>query len=55
MGKRTVPELLLGDRATLGSAIGRAPITAVAVTDASLAELLLESTNGDALLDEGRG
>ena len=55
MGKRTVPEVLLGDKATLGAAIGRAPTTAVAVTDASLAGLLLESTNGDALLDEGRG
>ena len=55
MGKRTVPAVLLGDNATLGAAIGRAPTTAVAVTDASLAGLLLESTSGDALLDEGRG
>ena len=55
MRKRTIPEMSLGDRATLGAAIGRAPITALAVTDASLAGLLLASTKVDALLDEGRG
>lgn len=39
---RTIPQVFLGDRNTLGSAIGSAPLAAVAVTDASLAGRLLE-------------
>ncbi|MBO76897.1 MAG: hypothetical protein CME17_05635 [Gemmatimonadetes bacterium] len=52
--KRIIPQVLLGDRTTLGAAIGRAPITAVAVTDASLAGRLLESIDGEIMVDEGR-
>ena len=54
MRHRMVPQVFLGDRATLGAAIGRAPIAAVAVTDASLAGRLLESVDGEILV-EGRG
>ncbi len=39
---RTIPQVYLGDRNTLGAAIGSAPVAAVAVTDASLAGRLLE-------------
>ncbi len=39
---RTIPQVYLGDRNTLGSAIGSAPLAAVAVTSASLAGRLLE-------------
>ena len=54
MRKRIIPQVLLGDRATLGAAIGKAPITAVAVTDASLAGRLLEIIDGEIMVDEGR-
>ena len=54
MRKRIIPQVLLGDRTTLGAAIGRAPITAIAVTDASLAGRLLESIDGEIMVDEGR-
>ena len=54
MRKRIIPQVLLGDRTTLGAAIGKAPITAVAVTDASLAGRLLESIDGEIMVDEGR-
>lgn len=54
MRDRMVPQVFLGDRATLGAAIGRAPVAAVAVTDASLAGRLLESVDGEILV-EGRG
>jgi hypothetical protein len=55
MRRRIIPQVLLGDRRTLGAAIGKAPITAVAVTDMSLAERLLESIDGDEIMvDEGR-
>ena len=53
MRKRIIPQVLLGDRTTLGAAIGKAPITAVAVSDASLAGRLLESIEGEILVDEG--
>lgn len=39
---RTIPQAILGDRNTLGAAIGSAPVAAVAVTNASLAGRLLE-------------
>jgi len=35
---RPIPRAVLGDRAILGAAVGRAPVSAVAVTGASLAE-----------------
>ena len=54
MRKRIIPQVLLGDRATLGAAIGKAPIAAVAVTDASLAGRLLESIDDEIMVDEGR-
>ena len=54
MRKRIIPQVLLGDRATLGAAIGKAPIAAVAVTDASLAGRLLESIDAEIMVDEGR-
>jgi ribosomal protein L7Ae-like RNA K-turn-binding protein len=37
---RPIPQGFLGDRATLGAAVGRGPISALAVTSASLAERL---------------
>lgn len=39
--KRTIPHARVGDRENLGAALGLAPISAVAVTSAPLAELLL--------------
>lgn len=46
---RTIPQVILGDRNTLGAAIGGPPLAALAVTDASLADRLLEE------LSPGRG
>ena len=40
MRNRPIPWGTLGDRATLGSAVGRGPVSAVAVTTPSLAERL---------------
>jgi len=37
-----IPHAVLGDRTTLGTAIGRAPVSAVAVTDESLAKRMLD-------------
>jgi hypothetical protein len=37
---RPIPQGFLGDRATLGAAVGRSPISALAVTSASFAEEL---------------
>jgi ribosomal protein L7Ae-like RNA K-turn-binding protein len=37
---RPIPQGTLGDRATLGAAVGRGPVSAVAVTAASFAEQL---------------
>ncbi|HCK91318.1 MAG TPA: hypothetical protein DHW54_09050 [Gemmatimonadetes bacterium] len=56
MRERIIPQVLLGDRATLGAAIGKAPIAVLAVTDSSLAGRLLESIDADAeiMVDEGR-
>ena len=39
---RPIPQVILGDRNMLGAAVGLAPLSAVAVTDAGLAERLLE-------------
>ena len=38
---RAIPQAVLGDRDTLGSALGLAPLSAVAVTSASLADRLI--------------
>lgn len=38
MNERSIPMARLGDRAMLGAAVGLAPLSAVAVTNASLAE-----------------
>ena len=46
---RTIPQVYLGDRNTLGAAVGLAPLSAVAVTNRSLAEKLvaeLSATDG---------
>ena len=37
---KAIPQLVLGDRHTLGAALGLGPLTAVAVTSVSLAEKL---------------
>ena len=39
---RPIPHAVVGDRATLGAAIGRASVSALAVTDASLAARMLD-------------
>jgi len=39
---RAIPQAVLGDRDALGAAVGLAPLSAVAVTDVSLAGRLLE-------------
>ena len=44
---RSVPVLELAARAELGAAIGTPPITALAVTDASLAEAIRASARTD--------
>ncbi len=47
LNNRPIPQVTLGDRATLGAAIGRAPVAAVAVTNESLAtRLLRDLTDG---------
>ena len=48
MHARSVPHAVLGERATLGAAVGKAPVAALAVTDDSLADRLLESLEGGA-------
>jgi len=43
---RPIPQVTLGDRATLGAAIGMARVAAVAVTSSSFAERLEEVASG---------
>ena len=43
---RTIPQATLGDRDTLGAAVGLAPLSAVAVTSVSLAGRLLAELEG---------
>ncbi len=43
---RTIPQAVLGDRDMLGAAVGLAPLSAVAVTNASLADRLLAELHG---------
>jgi len=45
LSNRPIPQVTLGDRATLGAAVGKAPLAAVAVTDESLATRLLQDLN----------
>ena len=45
LSNRPIPQIIVGDRATLGAAIGKAPVTAVAVTVESLAARLLQDLN----------
>jgi len=40
---RTIPQVILGDRNTLGAAVGSAPLAAIAVTHGALADRLLEA------------
>lgn len=42
LNDRSIPQAILGDRDTLGAAVGFASLAAVAVTDGSLAGRLLE-------------
>ena len=46
-----IPRVTLGDRATLGAAVGMAELSAVAVTQASFANRLVEELEGSE--DEG--
>jgi ribosomal protein L7Ae-like RNA K-turn-binding protein len=51
---RPIPRVILGDRDVLGAAVGTAPLSAVAVTDAALAEALareLSSSDGERSTD----
>ncbi len=42
---RPIPRAILGDRATLGGAVGREPVSAVAVTASTFAEQLRRKLN----------
>ena len=42
----SIPRVTLGDRATLGSALGMAELSAVAVTQSSFADRLVEELSG---------
>jgi ribosomal protein L7Ae-like RNA K-turn-binding protein len=48
---RPIPRARLGDRGTLGAAVGLAPLSAVAVTDAPLAARVVAEL-GDLLVDD---
>lgn len=52
--ERPVPRARLGDRNMLGAAVGLAPLSAVAVTDAPLAERVVEEL-GDLLFYDSVG
>jgi len=43
LNNRPIPQVTLGDRATLGAAIGKSQVAAVAVTNESLATKLLQN------------
>lgn len=49
---RPIPRGTLGDRATLGAAVGRGPTSVVAVTSASFAEQLQRKLGGSGGLSE---
>jgi len=42
---RPIPQVILGDRNTLGAAVGLATVSAVAVTNRSLADRILVELN----------
>ena len=44
--EESIPRVTLGDRATLGSALGMAELSAVAVTQSSFADRLVEELSG---------
>ena len=46
MHDRAIPQVVLGDRGTLGAALGLGPLTAVAVTDEALAQRLVRELEG---------
>jgi ribosomal protein L7Ae-like RNA K-turn-binding protein len=50
---RSIPRAVLGDRHTLGAAIGFAELSAVAITDRSFAQRLVAELDGST--DEGGG
>ena len=60
LGDRPIPQAILGDRAALGAAIGRAPVSAVAVTADEFALRLVQGLGSavdvetDGVEDEGR-
>ncbi len=45
-GRPEVPHAVIGDRGALGAALGQAPVTAVAVTHAALAERMRAELEG---------
>jgi ribosomal protein L7Ae-like RNA K-turn-binding protein len=45
-GRPEVPHAVVGDRSTLGAALGQAPVTAVAVTHAALAARMKTELDG---------
>jgi ribosomal protein L7Ae-like RNA K-turn-binding protein len=54
LGNRAIPQVILGDRDTLGAALGLGPLSAVAVTHGALAEKLagqLEELDGGGGMD----
>jgi len=54
MRDRAIPQVTLGDRDTLGAAVGLAPLSAVAVTDRALAERLvaeIDRSSGEGSMD----
>ena len=52
LGNQPVPQAFLGDRATLGAALGRAPVSAVVVTEASFADELVRRLDATGLPNE---
>jgi len=46
LNDRSIPQVILGDRSTLGAAVGLAPLAAVAVTSRSLADRLVAELEG---------
>jgi len=52
LGNQPIPQVVLGDRATLGAAIGRSPVSAVVVTEASFASELVRRLDATGLPNE---
>lgn len=52
LGNQPIPQVFLGDRATLGAALGRAPVSAVVVTEASFADELVRRLGATGLPNE---